>query len=157
MPNTWKKKMVEQGYSYLDGPIHSMTEFFNTGIVNLEKSIPLSVLARNRNKSKKGSKKRKVVTFDDSEDEESTKEHKGKKFCQYNSTCGHTLDECTTLKALIKQSKQKKGKHFHKKSYTKDEVKIMVQKQVKKATKKPRKRRKRRKRSILGNQVHLKK
>ena len=27
MPNTWEK-MVEQIYNYLDGPIHSMAEFF---------------------------------------------------------------------------------------------------------------------------------
>ena len=30
MPNIWKKKMVEQGYNYLDGPIYSMAEFFET-------------------------------------------------------------------------------------------------------------------------------
>ena len=28
MSNMWKKKMVEQEDYYLDGPIHSMTEFF---------------------------------------------------------------------------------------------------------------------------------
>ena len=28
MPNTWKKKIIEQGYNYLDGPIHAMAEFF---------------------------------------------------------------------------------------------------------------------------------
>ena len=39
MPNTWKKKMIEQGYNYLDGPIHAMAEFFETRIENLEKSI----------------------------------------------------------------------------------------------------------------------
>ena len=36
MPNTWKKKMVEQGYNYLEGPIHSMAEFFETRIKNLK-------------------------------------------------------------------------------------------------------------------------
>ena len=36
MPNTWKKKMVEQRYNYLDGPIYSMAEFFKTRIENLE-------------------------------------------------------------------------------------------------------------------------
>ena len=63
IPNMWKKKMVEQGYNYLNGPIHSITEFFETRIENLEKSIPLSVPSRNKKKSKKGSKKRKSVTF----------------------------------------------------------------------------------------------
>ena len=33
----WQKNMVEQGYNYLDGPIHSMAEFFETRIKNLEK------------------------------------------------------------------------------------------------------------------------
>ena len=32
MPNTWKKKMVEQGYNYLDGLIYSVAEFFKTRI-----------------------------------------------------------------------------------------------------------------------------
>ena len=96
MPNTWKKKMIEQGYNYLDGPIHSMEVFFETRIENLEKSISPSVPSRKRKKSKKVSKKRKGVTFDDSEDEDSEKEHKGKQFCQYHGTCGHPTDECTT-------------------------------------------------------------
>ena len=40
IPNMWKKEMVEQEYNYLEGPIHSMAEFFETRIENLEKSIP---------------------------------------------------------------------------------------------------------------------
>ena len=125
MPNMWKKKMIEQGYKYLDGPIHSMAEFFETRIENLEKSIPPSVPSRNnKRKSKKGKKK------------EEQEEHEGRKFCQYHGMCGHTTDECTTLKALVKQAKQKKGNHFQKKKrFTKHEVNIMVQKQVKKALK----------------------
>ena len=43
VPNTWKKKMVEQGYNYLDGSIIAMTEFFQTRIENIEKSISPSV------------------------------------------------------------------------------------------------------------------
>ena len=58
MPNTWKKKMIEQGYNYLDGPIHAMAEFFETRIENLEKSIPPSVPSRNGKKFKKASKKK---------------------------------------------------------------------------------------------------
>ena len=57
MPNTWNKKMIEQGYNYLDGPIHAMAEFFETRIENLEKSIPPSVPSRKK-KSKKASKKK---------------------------------------------------------------------------------------------------
>ena len=33
MPYTWKKKLIEQGHNYLDGPIHSMAEFFKARIV----------------------------------------------------------------------------------------------------------------------------
>ena len=129
MPTMWDKKMVEQGYNYLVGPIHSMAEFFKTRIKNIEKSIPPSVPPRNRKKYKKGFKKRKGVTFDDSKDEDSEEEHKGKKFCQYHGTCGHTTDECTTLKALVKQRKQKKEKNFEKKKrFTKHEVNIIVKK-----------------------------
>ena len=32
MPNMSKKKMVKQGYNYLDGPIHSMAEIFESRI-----------------------------------------------------------------------------------------------------------------------------
>ena len=102
MPNMWENKMAEQGYNYLDSPIHSMAEFFETGIENLEKKIPLSVTSKNKKKSKKGSKKRKSVTFGDAENENSEDEHN---FCQYHDMCGHTTDEYTTLKALIKQAK----------------------------------------------------
>ena len=131
--------MIEQGYNYLYGVIHAMAEFFETRIENLEKSIPPSVSSRNKKNSKKGPKKRKVVTFDDSNDEDLEEEHNGKTFCQYYGTCGHTTDECTTLKVLVKQAKQKKGKHFQKKRFTKYEVNIMVQKQVKKAMKQKKK------------------
>ena len=99
-------------------------------------SVPL----RNKKKSKKGSKKRKGVIFDDSEDEDSEKENKGKNFCQYHCTCGRTTDEYTNLKALVKQAKQKKGKHFQKKKiFTKHEVNIIVKKWVKKVMKKKKK------------------
>ena len=69
--------MVEQGYNYLDGPIHAMAEFFETRIENLEKLIPLSLPSRNKKQSKKGSKIRKGVIYDNSEDSESEEEHKG--------------------------------------------------------------------------------
>ena len=64
------------------------------------------------------------------------KDIKGKKFCQHHGTCGHNTDQCTTPMALAKQEKQKKSKHFDKKKrFTKHEVNIMVQKQVKRALK----------------------
>ena len=68
---------------------------------------------------------------------DSEEEHKGKNFCQYHSTCGHNTDECTNLKALDNLEKQEKGKRLQKKQrFTKHEVNIMVQKQIKKAPKK---------------------
>ena len=69
-------------------------------------------------------------------DEDSADEYKGKMFCKYHCTCRHTTNECTTLKTLVKQAKQKKGKHFKKKKrHTKHEVNIMVKKHVKKVLK----------------------
>ena len=55
---------------------------------------------------------------------------------KHHGICGHTTDQCTTFNALVKQAKQKKSKHFDKqKKFTKHEVSVMVQKQVKKALK----------------------
>ena len=53
MPNTWEKKIVEQGYNYLDGPVHSMAEFFETRIEILQKSIPPSVPSKNKKTKRK--------------------------------------------------------------------------------------------------------
>ena len=131
MPNTWKKEngRTRSQYNYLDASIHSMAEFFKTRIENLKKSIPLSFPSRNSKKPKKGSKKRKAVTFNDSEDKDSDQGHTGKKFCQYHGTCRHTTDQYTTLKALVKQAKQKRRHLFDKnKRLTKHEVNAMVQK-----------------------------
>ena len=51
-------------------------------------------------KAKKRSRKKKEVTFNNSEDEDSDQGHPGKKFCQYHGTCGHITIQCTTFKAL---------------------------------------------------------
>ena len=84
---------------------------------------------KNNKKSKKGSKKRKAVTFNNYEDKDSDQGHTGKKFYQYHGMCGHTTDQCTTLKALDKQAKQKKSKNFDKKKrFIKHLVNVMVQK-----------------------------
>ena len=51
--------------------------------------------------------------------------------------CRHTTDECTMLKALVEQAKQRKDKHFQKKKrFTKYEVNIMVLKKAMKKMKK---------------------
>ena len=80
-----------------------------------------------------------MVTFDDSDGEDSDEQHSGKKFCQYHGTCVHTTDQCITLKTLIKQAKQNKSKHVDKKKrFTKYEANVTVRKQVKKALKQKR-------------------
>ena len=84
-----------------------MAEFFETRIENLDKSIPPSVSSRNKKEFKKGSKKRKLVTLLDPEDEDSENSIKTKSFA---STMAH-MDipwTCNTLKLLVKQTKQKK-------------------------------------------------
>ena len=52
------KKMMEQRFKYLDGPIQSVSDFFETMIENLEKSIPSSIPSRN--KRRKVPRKRKL-------------------------------------------------------------------------------------------------
>ena len=94
--------MVGQGYNYLYGPNYSLEEIFETGIANLEKSIPPSVPSINK-KKQKSSMKRKAATFDNSEDKDSDEKQKDRKFWQYHGTFRHTIDNCKTPKALIRQ------------------------------------------------------
>ena len=93
----------------LDGPIQSMAEFFDTLIETLEKSIPPCVSLRNSRRNKKPPKKRETVTIDNEQDEVSKEEEKSKKFCKCHGMCGQTMDECMTLKTLIRQASQKKA------------------------------------------------
>ena len=129
MPNLWMKKMTEQGYNYLDRYIQEMSGFFETRIENLETPTPPPAVRSQTRKKKKNSKNRKAFSFEDS-DEDSSDEKKPlsrKKFCRYHGKCSHSTDECTTLKALIKQAKSNKFKGCKKggeKTYTKYEVKV---------------------------------
>ena len=102
IPNIRKKKIVGQGY--YDGSIQSMAELLENRIEKLEKSIHPNVPSRN--KKNNYCKKRKAVIFKSSQDEDSDEEEKGKTFCKYHDMCRHTMNECTTLKALFKQAKQ---------------------------------------------------
>ena len=82
---------------------------------------------------KKGSKKRKALTYEDPEDEDSNQNKKAKKFCKVCGTYGYTMDEYTTLKAPIRQTKQKESKHFdNKETYNKHEVNLIVERKFKK-------------------------
>ena len=89
-----------------------MAEFLETRIANLEKPILQSIPSRTNRKNKRPSNKRKLVTFPD--DENLDQGHSGKTFCKHNGTSEHTTEQCTILKALVKQTKQKKSKQFDK-------------------------------------------
>ena len=127
-----------------------MAEFFNIRIDNLAKSISPSVLSRNRKKYKKGSKKRKGVTFDDTKNEDSEEEHKGKTFCPYHGTCKHTIDEYTTQKALVSKANQKKRKNSRNRKFHQAWVRNYGTETGEKGHEKEETK------SILRNYVHLK-
>ena len=133
MPDSYQRKMTEQGYNYLDPAVslHTMTDFFEARCENLESK-------KKSKKGKKGSKKSKSVLFSEASDEEFSEDEKStKKYCAYHGLCSHTSDACDTLKELIKRDKKKskfsknnKGKG--KKTYSKHEVNALVDKRVKK-------------------------
>ena len=60
------------------------------------------------NRRRKTSKKRKSVTFDDSEDKEADEGHKGKTFCQNHDTYEYTMEEFNKLKAIIRQGNRRR-------------------------------------------------
>ena len=39
IPRTWKNKMIEQGFNYLDSTIKEMTDFFETRVENLKPKV----------------------------------------------------------------------------------------------------------------------
>ena len=143
MPNTWKKKMVEQGYNYLDTSIQEMAEFFETRVENLEKFDSKKESKKNQekqnNKKNKKNKKGKHSHNSVSENRNSQGSETGKKYCQYHGRCGHTTNECTLVKTLVQREKLKKIKANKKKKCTKHEVNVLVERKVKKAMKKKKK------------------
>ena len=75
MPDSYQRKMTEQGYNYMEDAVtlHHMAEFFETRCKHLE------VKPTSKKSNKKASKKRKAVQFassdeESSEDEENTLE-----------------------------------------------------------------------------------
>ena len=134
MPNTWKKKMVEQGYNYLDSSIQQMTEFFETRVENQEKSNSKKESKKNQGKQNhKKNKKRKHSSYGVSENMNSQGSETGKTFCQYHGMCGHTTNECTLAKTLVQKKKLRKYKANKERKYTKHEVNVLVERKVKKA------------------------
>ena len=56
---------------------------------------------------------------------------RGKNLRRYYGAFEHTSDKCTILKALIKQAKQKRSRHFKKENkYTKQEVNVILEKSL---------------------------
>ena len=55
MPNSWKKKMTEQEYNYLDRSIQEMSGFFEIRAENLETPAPQPAV-RNLSRIKNNSK-----------------------------------------------------------------------------------------------------
>ena len=64
--NLWRKKMTEHGWNYLDRSIQEMSDFFEARVENLETPAP-PLAVRSLTRKKKNSKKRKVVSFEDSD------------------------------------------------------------------------------------------
>ena len=77
--------MVEQGYSYLDGSIQNMEEFFEIRIKNLEWFD--SKKDSNKGWKTKFNKKRKHFNKNFSEEKTSQGIETGKNFCQYHGMC----------------------------------------------------------------------
>ena len=135
MQHSWEKNIREHGYNYLDGSIQCMAELFDTRVENTEKydSSKYSLRNRKRRISRKG-----LHSYqEDSGEDTSGEEENRKKFCNYNSSCGRSTDECTTLKTLIKHARLKKTWHNDKEKMSiMYEVNMFVGKKVKKALKK---------------------
>ena len=100
IPNIWKKKMIEQGQN-------SLRQRLKIQKSDSCQNLPCETERRTR----KGPRKGKLQFFHNFEDKDLDEGHKGKTFCLYYSMCGHTLDECSPLKSLIRQTKQVKSKH----------------------------------------------
>ena len=140
MPETWQNRMTEQGYNYLDVSVtvQNMADFFESRSENLEVKTGIKKAKRNKTKS---SKKRKAVQFEEESDEESSEDERPKrnKYCMFHGRCGHTTDQCTALKELVKNNKKKRSKYDKKsnkkseKTYTRHEVNALVEKKIKKA------------------------
>ena len=66
MPTSWKNKMIEQDFNYVDSTIKEMTVFFETRVENLEPKEEKKVSSTAAKKSLKKIKKRKMEDSDSS-------------------------------------------------------------------------------------------
>ena len=65
-PTTWKNKIIEQGFNYADSTIKELSDFFETGVENLElkEENKKSSVAAKKAKEKKSLRKRKQADTD---------------------------------------------------------------------------------------------
>ena len=91
MPTTWKYKIIETGFDYVDSIVKEMTDFFETRLENLEPKE--SSVATRKSKDKKSTKKRKQADSNssivESIKEFSVEPKTVKKYCILNGKCSH--------------------------------------------------------------------
>ena len=115
IPTTWKNKMIEQGCNYADCTIKEMTDFFETGVENLE---PKEEKKKSFAAAKKTNKKnfKKLIREDsdssvvESNEEFTIERRPNMKYCILRGKYIYSTDNCKNLCALINKHKQKKKK-----------------------------------------------
>ena len=115
MPNTWKNKMIEQGFNYADSTIKEMTDFFETRVENMEPKEHRKLSSAASKKPRKALKKRKREYSDSSvveSIEESTEaRHPTRKYCILHGKCSHSTDNYKDLRAMVNIHKEREKKH----------------------------------------------
>ena len=114
MPNTWKNKMIEQGFNYADSTIKKMTDFFETRVENLkpkeEKKKSSAVAKKPTKKAKKRKREDSISSVVESSDESTEARSSSNKYCILHGKCSHSTDSCKDLRAKVTKHKQKKRK-----------------------------------------------
>ena len=139
MPNTWKNKMIEQGFNYTDSTIKEMTDFFETRVENLEPKEEKKKSSAAVKKSKKTNKKRKRDVSDSSvveSSEESIQDHCPiKKYCILHDKCSHSTDNCKDLRAMVSKHKKRNKKSFNNYGKSNKELNALIEKKFQKFVK----------------------
>ena len=99
LPATWIAQMVMLGVNYAQ---HTLTDLLQTceRYESLEESAP-----EKPSKDSKSSKKRKKITFETSDEEESSS---SRKYCLIHGLCTHDSNDCTDLQNFANLKKKKK-------------------------------------------------
>ena len=109
MPNTWKNKMIEQSFNYVNSTIKELTDFFESRVENLGPKEDNKKSSSASKKLRKALKKRKRETSDysvvESSDESTEARRPNKKYCILHSKCSHSTDSCKDLRAMVSKHK----------------------------------------------------